>query len=82
MANAWSRVGATHISTPVEYVDAPMEYAAFGKQVCVCSAHCLAYDLDDFLRGNPLERADVYQKLIPLGVLTVEEAREEEDLVR
>lgn len=40
------------------------------------------YDLDDFLRGNPLERADVYSKLIPLGVLTVEEAREEEDLVR
>lgn len=40
------------------------------------------YDLDDFLRGNPLERADVYSKLIPLGVLTVEEAREEEDLVK
>jgi HK97 family phage portal protein len=40
------------------------------------------FDLDDFLRGNPLERADVYSKLIPLGILTVEEAREEEDLVR
>jgi HK97 family phage portal protein len=40
------------------------------------------YDLDDFLRGNPLERADVYSKLIPLGVLTVDEAREEEDLVK
>jgi HK97 family phage portal protein len=40
------------------------------------------FDLDDFLRGDPLQRADVYSKLIPLGVLTVEEAREEEDLVR
>ena len=40
------------------------------------------FDLDDFLRGDPLTRADVYSKLIPLGVLTVEEAREEEDLVR
>jgi hypothetical protein len=29
-----------------------------------------------------LERADVYSKLIPLGVLTVDEARMEEDLVR
>ena len=40
------------------------------------------YDLDDFLRGDALQRADVYSKLIPLGVLTVEEAREEEDLVK
>jgi HK97 family phage portal protein len=46
------------------------------------STQYVEYDLDDFLRGNPLERADVYSKLIPLGVLTVEEAREEEDLVR
>ena len=40
------------------------------------------FDLDDFLRGDPLTRADVYSKLIPLGVLSVEEARMEEDLVR
>jgi HK97 family phage portal protein len=46
------------------------------------STQYVEYALDDFLRGNPLERADVYQKLIPLGVLTVEEARQEEDLVR
>jgi phage portal protein BeeE len=39
------------------------------------------FDLDDFLRGNALERADVYQKLIPLGVMTVDEARAMEDLV-
>ena len=39
------------------------------------------FDLDDFFRGNPLERADIYSRLIPLGVMTVEEAREREDLV-
>jgi HK97 family phage portal protein len=46
------------------------------------STQYVEFDLDDFLRGDPLTRADVYSKLIPLGVLTVEEAREEEDLVR
>ena len=39
------------------------------------------FNLDDFLRGNALTRADVYEKLIPLGVMTVEEARRREDLV-
>jgi HK97 family phage portal protein len=39
------------------------------------------FNLDDFLRGNAKDRADIYQKLIPLGVLTVEEAREMEDMV-
>lgn len=38
-------------------------------------------DMDRLLRGNPMERADLYSKLIPLGVLTVEEARLMEDLV-
>ena len=39
------------------------------------------FDLDDFYRGNPLERADIYAKLVPLGIMTVEEARTMEDLV-
>lgn len=39
------------------------------------------FDLDDFYRGNPLERADIYTKLVPLGIMTVEEARQMEDLV-
>ena len=39
------------------------------------------FDLDDFYRGNPLERADIYTKLVPLGILTIEEARMMEDLV-
>lgn len=39
------------------------------------------FSLDNMLRGNPLERATIYAQLIPAGVLTVEEAREWEDLV-
>jgi phage portal protein BeeE len=39
------------------------------------------FNLDDFLRGNAQDRADIYTKLIPLGVLTVEEARSLEDMV-
>ena len=39
------------------------------------------FSLDAMLRGNPLERATIYAQLIPAGVLTVEEAREWEDLV-
>jgi len=40
----------------------------------------VAIDLDAMLRGNPLERAQLYQILIPLGILTIDEAREMEDL--
>ena len=39
------------------------------------------FDLDDFLRGNPLERAQVYEILNRIGVMSVDEIREEEDLV-
>jgi HK97 family phage portal protein len=39
------------------------------------------FNLDDFLRGNASDRADIYTKLIPLGVLSVEEARNLEDMV-
>lgn len=38
------------------------------------------FNLDALLRGNPMERAQLYQILIPLGVITVEEARQMEDL--
>lgn len=38
------------------------------------------FNFDALLRGNPLERAQLYQILIPLGVLTVEEARAMEDM--
>jgi HK97 family phage portal protein len=38
------------------------------------------FSLDDFLRGVPLERAQRYSALIPLGVMTADEARTVEDL--
>lgn len=38
------------------------------------------FNVNALMRGNPLERAQVYTQLIPLGVLTVEEARAMEDL--
>jgi HK97 family phage portal protein len=41
----------------------------------------VSFDLDDFLRGNPLERAEIYSKLIPLGVMTVDEVRRDEEMV-
>ncbi len=33
------------------------------------------FDLDDFLRGNALERAQIYQILTGIGAMTVEEVR-------
>ena len=39
------------------------------------------YDLMEFYAPSAQERADIYAKLIPLGVMTVEEAREREDLI-
>jgi phage portal protein BeeE len=38
------------------------------------------FDLDDFLRGNPIERIAVWEKMIQLGLMTVDEVRAEEDL--
>lgn len=38
------------------------------------------YSLDDFLRGNPLERAQVYQILTTIGAMTAEEVRKAEDI--
>jgi HK97 family phage portal protein len=39
------------------------------------------FDLDDFLRGNPYERAQVYEILNRIGAMSVEEIREDEDLL-
>lgn len=39
----------------------------------------VAFSFTDFLRSSPIERAQLYNSLIPLGVLTPEEARELED---
>jgi hypothetical protein len=40
------------------------------------------FSLDEFLRGNPLERAQVYEILNRIGAMSVEEIREEEDLLK
>lgn len=38
------------------------------------------FSLDDFLRGNPLERAQVYQILTGIGAMSAEEVRKAEDI--
>jgi phage portal protein BeeE len=47
----------------------------------ISSTNEVRFSLDDFLRGNPLERAQVYEILNRIGALSVEEIREEEDLI-
>jgi HK97 family phage portal protein len=39
------------------------------------------FDVDDFLRGNPFERAQVYEILNRIGAMSVDEIREEEDML-
>jgi hypothetical protein len=39
------------------------------------------FDLDDFLRGNPYERAQVYEILNRIGAMTIDEIREAEDII-
>lgn len=40
------------------------------------------FSLDDFLRGDPLQRAQVYQILNSIGAMSVEQIQEEEDLIK
>ena len=40
------------------------------------------FNFGEFLRGNPLERAQVYQILSGIGAITPEEIRREEDMIR
>jgi HK97 family phage portal protein len=40
------------------------------------------WDIDDFLRGSALERAQVYEILNRIGAMSVEQIQEEEDLIR
>ena len=41
----------------------------------------IRFSLDDFLRGDPLQRAQIYQILNAIGVMSVDEIRKEEDLI-
>jgi HK97 family phage portal protein len=38
------------------------------------------FDIDDYLRGNPLEQIEVLEKMLAAGIINVDEAREEMDL--
>jgi len=38
------------------------------------------FDLDDYLRGNPLEQVEVLSKMLEIGLIDIDEAREEMDL--
>ena len=40
----------------------------------------IKFDIDDFLRGNPMERVEITVKLLDAGIISVDEAREMEDL--
>jgi HK97 family phage portal protein len=41
----------------------------------------IRFDLDDFLRGDALQRAQVYEILNRIGAMSVEQIQEEEDLI-
>jgi hypothetical protein len=41
----------------------------------------IRFSLDDFLRTDALQRAQVYEILNRMGAMSVEEIREEEDLI-
>jgi HK97 family phage portal protein len=38
------------------------------------------FDLDDYLRGNPLEQIEVLERMIAAGIISVDEAREQMEL--
>lgn len=56
---------------------APIEdrYTMLASRSVVCR-----FDLDDFLRGNAMERIDITIKMLDAGLITVDEARAREDL--
>jgi hypothetical protein len=47
----------------------------------VSSTTEVRFSLDDFLRGDPLQRAQVYEILNRIGAMRVEQIQEEEDLI-
>ena len=47
----------------------------------VPSSQEVKFDLDEYLRGSAYERAQVYEILNRIGALTVDEIRQEEDMI-
>ena len=63
-----------NIITPIEQRLSAADFVPNGVEVRV--------DIDDFLRGSALERAQVYEILNRIGAMSVEQIQEEEDLIR
>ena len=63
-----------NIITPIEQRLSAADFVPNGVEV--------KFDIDDFLRGSALERAQVYEILNRIGAMSVEQIQEEEDLIR
>ena len=63
-----------NIITPLEQRLSAADFVPNGVEV--------RFDIDDFLRGSALERAQVYEILNRIGAMSVEQIQEEEDLIR
>jgi HK97 family phage portal protein len=63
-----------NIITPIEQRLSAVDFVPNGVEV--------RFDIDDFLRGSALERAQVYEILNRIGAMSVEQIQEEEDLIR
>jgi len=63
-----------NIITPLEQRLSASDFVPNGVEV--------RFDIDDFLRGSALERAQVYEILNRIGAMSVEQIQEEEDLIR
>ena len=63
-----------NIVTPIEQRLSMADFVPNGVEV--------RFDIDDFLRGSALERAQVYEILNRIGAMSVEQIQEEEDLIR
>ena len=62
------------IATAIEQRMSQPDFTPYGQSV--------RFALDDFLRGNALERAQVYEILNRIGAMSVDEIRRDEDLLQ
>ena len=62
------------ILTAIEQRLSMSDFVPYGTEI--------RFDLDDFLRGDALQRAQVYEILNRIGAMSVEQIQEEEDLIR
>jgi HK97 family phage portal protein len=63
-----------NVVTPIEQRLSAADFVPNGVEV--------RFDIDDFLRGSALERAQVYEILNRIGAMSIEQIQEEEDLIR